>query len=204
MRPHPPHKHRRRSSHGENQQAGRHDDHAEEEAQSGNAVLGVVAQRSWQQVAQRDVHHHAAHEAKHNGICQRCHAVPQDEVAHHATDGLGDAGEKGPEETLPLAARGVVDRHRDADALRDVVQGDRDGQSRAGFGLSQRRDEGGQALREVVDGNSESGHYAHFVKARVMVVAIHDLLHVFWNSQLCVTSPCSRFHTDSLVAQAAA
>ena len=87
-----------------------------------------------------DVDHHPRDSGKDVAIRQLTHAVPvQDGIAQEAANRLAEAAQKSPEESLLPRARGIVDRHGHANALRDVVQRHGNGDGNARAGVRQRR-----------------------------------------------------------------
>mmetsp|Transcript_35415 Transcript_35415/g.100277 ORF Transcript_35415/g.100277 Transcript_35415/m.100277 type:complete len:360 (-) Transcript_35415:489-1568(-) len=172
------------ASGGEHQQASGHDDHAGKQGGSDHFVLGVVLEGHGEKLPQGDVHHHATNHPKEDCVGQGGDAIPQDEVADKAADGLSDAREQGPKEALPLAAGGVVHRHGHAHALGDVVKGDGDGEGDASARLREGGHKGSKALREVVDADGDASHYAHLLEAIVVLGAVNDKLNVRRDAEL--------------------
>ena len=115
------------TSDGEQHEADRHHHHADDEEEGDVAwPVGHVAVGGGQQLVQHDEHHHAADHGEHDAEDELGEHALQHGKADDAADRLGNPGEERPQEPLPLGARRVLDGHRDAHALRDVVDRDRD------------------------------------------------------------------------------
>ena len=135
-----------------------------------------------------DEDHHAAHHREDDAKDQVCEDGLQHGKARDAADRLRQPGEERPKEGLGRAAGRIVEGHRDAHALGDVVHRDCHAEARADPGVIDRRQEGCESLWEVVYPDGERGHDAHASEALLLL----GIGHV--GCRHCRRIVCVRYH----------
>mmetsp|Transcript_10601 Transcript_10601/g.24962 ORF Transcript_10601/g.24962 Transcript_10601/m.24962 type:complete len:239 (-) Transcript_10601:608-1324(-) len=144
-----------RASHRKGDQRQGHQHHAAHHGDGGDDGVAVVAVGGGEELCEGDVDHHARHEPEHDPVRDQVDLAPQHRVPEQRPDRLAHPAQRRPHERPQPRARRVVDWHRDTHALRNVVDGNRNGNRSAQRGVRHRADEGGEALREVVHRNRQ-------------------------------------------------
>ncbi len=76
-----------------------------------------------QQFIQRYKNHDAGHPGKENAEDKIAEKIKQNRISDQGTDGFGDSGKKGIVKSLSFASGGIINRNRDRNALRDIMDG---------------------------------------------------------------------------------
>ena len=145
---------------GQKQKARAHHHHAGDQA-SNHLVVGAITLGCRQQFIEADVDHHSSHTGEHNTHDQGCENGSQENVAEQSTKWLGKPGSEGEPEGLGAVTSGVMHWSRDCQALRNVVDGDRQGDAEPKPGVADGGHESCQTLGEVVNRDRQGREQAH-------------------------------------------
>mmetsp|Transcript_61237 Transcript_61237/g.181105 ORF Transcript_61237/g.181105 Transcript_61237/m.181105 type:complete len:411 (+) Transcript_61237:361-1593(+) len=138
-----------------------HDHHSRNERVRHDGVLWVIPVSRREELPRADGDHHPPHEPEEDGIHLVRKGVGEDGPPQEGSNGLGHTGDARPKERLPAISRGVVDGEGDAKALRDIVYANGNSQDESDARILQCRDEGGKALREVMQSDGDGSVHPH-------------------------------------------
>ncbi len=143
------------------------DDHASDKSKEA-VVAPTIGAAGRQELIEADVDHDAgdkteedAHHLRRDDPRRATHGQQQNGIGNQGAHHLSQTAEKGKDKGFPTIAGGVENGHRDANAFRNVVQcnGDSNGNTQTWvLQCGQKRD---QALREIVNGDSQRREKPH-------------------------------------------
>mmetsp|Transcript_16966 Transcript_16966/g.38554 ORF Transcript_16966/g.38554 Transcript_16966/m.38554 type:complete len:236 (+) Transcript_16966:164-871(+) len=126
--------------------------------------------RRRQELDEHNCHHHTRYEAKEDAIDEKLHVVPRGlhyDVAYKRTNWLAEAREDAPHEGAKAVALGIVDGESNAEAFRDIVDGNGHSEGNAHSRIRQGAHEGCQTLRKVVKADRKRRVQAHALQLLV-------------------------------------
>eukprot|EP00449_Zooxanthella_nutricula_P031585 CAMPEP_0198491446 /NCGR_PEP_ID=MMETSP1462-20131121/2787_1 /TAXON_ID=1333877 /ORGANISM="Brandtodinium nutriculum, Strain RCC3387" /LENGTH=194 /DNA_ID=CAMNT_0044220051 /DNA_START=204 /DNA_END=785 /DNA_ORIENTATION=+ len=151
-------------SNHEEAQRQRHHGHAHHDAARDEPVGGVVLVSGGQKLQDDNHDHHARDQPEQDAVDALIHVVPaafDDGPSDKSADWLGKAGKQSPQEASQARVGRIIDWQRHAQALRDVMDTDGNGQGDADRRVRQGADERREALGEVVDRDGDRRVDAH-------------------------------------------